>query len=227
MASYIAIVQRDGEAGYTASFPDFPGCAVGALTVDHVIAKAREALLTHVERLLEANQRICSPTAAEAIELGDALLLAAVDVPDDLQISHIDLAIPALSLARIDSFARRHGLTHAALFVEAVNRWAMEETLLRERRGGISDGPTLFDCGNPLELRVQPIAAVTEPQNDTAANESEASEETIIQCNVDAITAELVRLLEDRSDPQPIDSPTEPTDSPVQDERNGEVRPAE
>jgi sterol desaturase/sphingolipid hydroxylase (fatty acid hydroxylase superfamily) len=50
------------------------------------------------------------------------LLLAAVDLSDDLRIAHVELAIPALSLARSDSFAQRHGLTHAALFVEAVTR---------------------------------------------------------------------------------------------------------
>src|SRR6267143_665138 len=97
MATFIAIVKRDGDAGYIASFPDFPSCAVVARTVEHVIARAREALSLHVERLLEANQGISVPTAADAIERGDALLLAAIDVPDDLRIAQIDLAIPALS----------------------------------------------------------------------------------------------------------------------------------
>src|SRR6266446_8700620 len=143
MATFIAIVKRDGDVGYTASFPDFPSCAVAAPTVELVIARARETLSLHIERLLEANHMICDPTAADAIERSDALLLAAVEVPDDLRIAHIDLAMPALSLARIDAFAQRHGLTHSGLFVEAVNRWAMDETTPRERRREVSDGPTL------------------------------------------------------------------------------------
>jgi predicted RNase H-like HicB family nuclease len=205
MAIFTAIIRSDTEFGYTASFPDFPGCAAGALTVDLVIAKAREALMVHVERLLEANQRICTPTAADAISPGGALLLAAVEVPDDLRLIRVELAIPALSLARIDSFARRHSLTRSALFVEAVNRWAMQEALHRERRGGISDGPTLFDFGNPLELRVGPITAAADPHNATAAHVRDTGEEGDTQCKVDDITAELVRLLEERSEPQPID----------------------
>src|SRR5258705_475737 len=144
MAAFIAIVRSDGDDGYNASFPDFPGCAVAALTLEQVIGKAREALLLHIERLLEANQRVANPTAAGAIERGDALLLAAVDVPDDLGIAHVDVAIPALSLARIDSFARRHGLTRGALLVEAVARWAAQENAPRERRAPTPDGPTLF-----------------------------------------------------------------------------------
>ncbi len=209
MATFIAIVKRDGDAGYTASFPDFPTCAVAAPTIEHVIARAREALSLHIERLLEANHRICDPTAADAIERGDALLLAAVEVPDDLRITHVDLAIPALSLARIDAFARRHGLTQAGLFVEAVDRWAMQETSPRDRRGSAPDGPTLFDLANPLELRVEPLPAVLEPPDDAAAREGGASKERSVEAKVDDITAELVRLLEERAEPQPSDRAVE------------------
>jgi predicted RNase H-like HicB family nuclease len=205
MAIFIALVRGAGEAGYTGSFPDFPGCAVGAPSVELVIAKAREALLAHIERLLEANHKLSVPTPADAIERGDALLLAAVEVPDDLAIAPLNLELSALSLARIDSFARRHGLTHAALFVEAVNRWTMQETMPRDRRRETSEAPTLFDFGNPLEVSVEPITAGVTAQDETAThapNQTERAEDNI-QCNVDDITAELVRLLEERSETQP------------------------
>jgi predicted RNase H-like HicB family nuclease len=217
MATFIAIVKKDGDVGYTASFPDFPSCAVAALTVDHLIARAREALSLHIERLLQANHRISDPTAADAIERGDALLLAAVEVPDDLRIAHVDLAIPALSLARLDAFARRHGLTPAALFVEAVNRWAMQEAAVpRDRRGSAPDGPTLFDLANPLELRVEPIAATIDPQDDAVTREREASEADDVKAKVDDITAELVRLLEQGEVPaQNQDVPDESLIHPV------------
>jgi len=204
MATFLSIVRSDADFGYTASFPDFPGCAVGALTVELVIAKAREALLTHVERLLAANQRICAPTAADAIALGDAMLLAAVEVPDDLRMAHIDLAIPILSLTRIESFARRHGLTASALFVEAVNRWAMQETVHRERRGGMSDGPTLFDFGNPLEFRVEAIGADISAEEQSVVKSIDLKEEGDIRGN-DDVTAELARLLEERAGSEPRD----------------------
>src|SRR6266404_138934 len=197
MATYIAIVRRDGDAGYIASFPDFPSCAVAARTVEHVIARAREALSLHIERLLEANQGIPIPTAADAIERGNALLLAAIDVPDDLRMTQIDLAIPALSLARIDSFARRHGLTRSALFVEAVNRWGIHETVANDRRGSSTpDGPTLFDLANPLELRVEASVADIDPKDEATEREHDASEERDVVARVDEMTAELVRLLE-------------------------------
>jgi len=220
MATFIAIVQSDGDDGYTASFPDFPGCAVAASTLDQVIAKAREALLQHIERLLEANQRIANPTAAGAIERGDALLFAAVDVPDDLGIAHVDVAIPALSLARIDSFARRHGLTLGALLVEAVTRWAAQENAPRERRGATSDGPTLFDFANPLELRVETTAidplAEPETQQGSPGEKADAgSEEADAGSNADDITAELARLFEERLEPQPTTDSSQASASKV------------
>ena len=208
MAIFIALVRGAGEAGYTASFPDFPECAVAAPSVELVIAKAREALLAHIERLLEANHKLSVPTPADAIERGDALLLAAIEVPDDLAIAPLKLELSALALARIDSFARRHGLTHSALFVEAVNRWAMQDTVPRERRKEPSEAPTRFDFGNPLEVTVEPIAAAAKAQDEVATrapNQPERAEDNV-QCNVDDITAELVRLLEERPEAQPTDA---------------------
>jgi predicted RNase H-like HicB family nuclease len=220
MATFIAIVKGVGDAWYTASFPDFPTCAVEGPTIDLVIAKAREALSMHIERLLEANQRICIPTAADAIERGDALLLAAVDVPDDLRIAHVDLAIPALSLARIDAFAQRRGLTRSALFVEAVNRWAVHETVPRERRGVISDGPTLFDFGNPLELRVEAITAAVDSPDQAAPHEPDTGKRADTEANLGDITAELVRLLEGPTEPPP-------TEAAVDDQRKRPTRKRE
>jgi predicted RNase H-like HicB family nuclease len=64
MAIFIAVVTNDGKSGYSASFPDFPTCAVAARTVDEVIVRARHALLAHVEGLPAAGQEIVVPTAA-------------------------------------------------------------------------------------------------------------------------------------------------------------------
>lgn len=86
-------------------------------TIDKVIARARELLLAHISQLVKAGQAIGIPKAADTVERQASSLLAAVDVPDDVGITRVELKIPALALARIDSIARRHGLTRAALFV--------------------------------------------------------------------------------------------------------------
>jgi predicted RNase H-like HicB family nuclease len=216
MATFIAMVRTDDDLGFTASFPDFSGCVVAASTLDRVLAKAKETLVEHLENLLSANQAIGVATSADAIERGDALLLAAIEVPDDVRTVNIELAIPALSLVQIDSFARRHGLSRDALFVQAVGRWAAQETLPIERRGRMPEGPTLFDFGNPLELKVEAMAAESDSFDEENRDEENPDEENrdegegdrkpeaIDRCNTDEITAELQRLLEQSTKPEPI-----------------------
>ena len=72
----------------------------------------------------------------------------------------------------------------------------MQETAPRDRRASAPDGPTLFDLANPLELRVEPVAATIEAQDDAVTGERKASDERDVEAKIDDITAELVRLLE-------------------------------
>ena len=98
------------------------------------------------------------------------------------------------------------------------------EAIARNRRGSAPDGPTLFDLANPLELRVEPIAAAVEAQiaagieaqDDAATRERELNEERSVEAKVDDITAELVRLLEQGEAPaQNRDVPDEIPISPI------------
>jgi predicted RNase H-like HicB family nuclease len=197
MATFIALVQQDDDRRFRAIFPDFPQCVARAPSLDQVIAKAREVLSVHIGRLLDANQTMISPTGADAIERGDALLLVAIEIPDDLRVVHIDLEMPALSLVRIDSFARRHGLTRSALFVEALDHWAALESVPRDRRGGMSNAPTLFDFGNPFELKVETIAANIDRFDE--AGKPDIQETQVFRDDSEEVTAELVRLFDEHS----------------------------
>lgn len=202
MTTFIAIVQAEDDGGYTASFPDFSGCLVSSPTLGEVIVKAREALLRHIEGLLEAEQVIQSPTAIEALQRTSALLFAAIDVPDDLGFVHVDIPVPALSLARIETFAERNGLSLAALFVKAVDRWSLQEAVPRESEDGISSSPALFDFGSPPELRVEAAAAEFGPAHLPRAGDGE---EVGPGENAGGITAELARLLDDRPERKAVE----------------------
>ncbi len=143
-----------------------------------------------MERFLELGQEIPVPTAADSIGIGDALLLAAVEVPDDVRIVQVGLAVPVLSLARVDAFARRHGLTRSALLVEAVDRWIAQESLPRERGEAAYDGPTLFDFSNPLELKVEAMVVDLDPSGEAPSDERNAIDQVEPMSEADGITAE-------------------------------------
>jgi predicted RNase H-like HicB family nuclease len=196
MATFISLVRGDASSGYTAFAPDFSGFTVQGTTLDHVLAKVREGLSLHIERLLENGEIIPVPTTVDAIKYGEALLLFAVEMPDDISDLRVDLAIPALALARIDSLAARTGLTRASLFVSAVDRWIFQETLPRQGMRERSTDPSLFDFITPPELKMEPEIAVEQSEIDPANNID-------LEGSVDNITQELERLLEQSSHPQP------------------------
>jgi hypothetical protein len=108
------------------------------------------------------------------------------------------------------SFADRHGLSLGALFVNAVDRWAGQESIPRERRSAISaDGPTLFDFARPAELRVEAAAREFGPAGRRQASIDEGVDAT----GADDITAELARLFDAR--PAGSDAPNSAVDQPI------------
>lgn len=195
MATFIAIVERHASRGYVASFPDFPGCEADGASLDELMVRAKETLAVQIEKRLSANQHIGCPTSADAIERGNALLLAAIDIPDDIDVTRIDLAIPSLSLVRIDALAQRLGLTRGALFVEAVNRWSSSVIERRQVSSEGYEGPTLFDFSNPLELSVEPVGAADQPKLEQA-DDFEMGPEAGGERESEDITAEVARLFE-------------------------------
>jgi predicted RNase H-like HicB family nuclease len=145
MHTYLALIHKDPDSDYGVSFPDLPGCVTAGSSLDEAIAMAKEALALHVEGLLEDGEEVPPPTAADAIERGDALLIAAVGVPDNLRVERVNVTIPALALSRFDSFAERRGMSRSSLFVEAVQRWMTQElgrTMDEEHGLAHKEGPT-------------------------------------------------------------------------------------
>src|SRR5262245_40080201 len=127
MTSYVALIHKDTDSDYGVSFPDLPGCVTAGATLDEAIAMAKEALALHIEGMLEDNENIPAPTPADQIGRDDALLVTAIEVPDNLRVERINVTVPALALRRFDAFAERRGMTRSGLFVEAAQRWIAQE----------------------------------------------------------------------------------------------------
>jgi predicted RNase H-like HicB family nuclease len=59
---YIALVHKDDETGFGVSFPDFPGAATTAPTLDEAVERAGKALASHVESMVEDGAPIPPPS---------------------------------------------------------------------------------------------------------------------------------------------------------------------
>ncbi len=65
MRQYIGIVHKDPASDFGVSFPDFPGCISAGRTLAEAASLAQEALLAHIELMIEDGEAIPEPMTLE------------------------------------------------------------------------------------------------------------------------------------------------------------------
>ena len=135
---YVAIVEGSEKEGYSAFFPDLPGCVTASDSMVELIADARDALALHLEGIIEDGDALPPPSVLEAIphdpevtEIGRLLVDAEIeDAP-----VRVNISIGAGLLKRVDTAAQVRGMTRSGLLAEAARRFigrAVEGPGLRE-----------------------------------------------------------------------------------------------
>jgi predicted RNase H-like HicB family nuclease len=76
----IAIESGDSKHAYGVVVPDLPGCFSAGDTLDEALSNAREAILLHLEGLLDDGQSFPKPTAIEQLRSKRSWTWAIVDV---------------------------------------------------------------------------------------------------------------------------------------------------
>lgn len=135
---YVAIVEGDQDRGYSAFFPDLPGCVTAAETMVELPSAARDALCLHLQGMTEDGAAFPEPTALEDIkadtelkEVGRILVDAEVeDAP-----VRVNISIGAQFLKRVDVAAEARGMSRSGFLVEAA-RAALES---RDGRLGVAE----------------------------------------------------------------------------------------
>jgi predicted RNase H-like HicB family nuclease len=129
MRNYIAIIHKDQDSDFGASFPDFPGCISAGSTLDEAKAMAQEALVGHIEVNREYGDPIPEPMSLEdamAHEFAEgALAFLVVEGPGEEPFIRANITAPQGILRRIDHYAKAHGLSRSAFMVQAA-RQAMQ-----------------------------------------------------------------------------------------------------
>jgi predicted RNase H-like HicB family nuclease len=132
MPNYIAVVHKEPASDYGVSFPDFPGCITAGKTIDEAKDLAYEALLLHWEGLREDGEPLPAPTNLEDIvadpENADAMAFLIVSVPDAQgKTKRINITIPEETLRRVDSAAKRRGLSRSSFLTRAAQEVMEQE----------------------------------------------------------------------------------------------------
>ena len=105
--------------------PDLPGCFSAGDSLDEAMENAREAIDQHVEVLIEDGMGIPPARPLSTLQADPEYagwVWAVVDVPVEKYLGpaeKINITVPRLMLARIDAYAKSHGLSRSGFLVEA------------------------------------------------------------------------------------------------------------
>ena len=129
MRNYIAIIHKDKDSDFGVSFPDFPGCISAGSTLDEAKTMAQEALAGHIEVSLDFGDPIPKPMDFEDALTHEfavgALAFFLVEGPSEEPFVRANITAPKGALARINQYAKAHGLSRSAFMVQAA-RQAMQ-----------------------------------------------------------------------------------------------------
>jgi len=123
-----AIVEGDARSGYSAYFPDLPGCVTAADDLAALAPAARDALELHLTGMREDGEAIPAATPIEAlpqdpeVEAAGVILVDATVGEPRLR---INITVGKGLLARIDQAARAEGVDRSS-FLEAAARTRLE-----------------------------------------------------------------------------------------------------
>lgn len=86
--TFLVAIHKDAASSFGVSVPDLPGCITAGDTIDDALSMARQAILIHLEGLLDDGMQIPEPTAdiqklQRDPDFADAVLWAAVQVELD------------------------------------------------------------------------------------------------------------------------------------------------
>lgn len=135
---YVAIVEGSEKEGYSAFFPDLPGCVTASASMVELIADARDALGLHLEGMMEDGMALPASSALEAIPTDPEVIEAGrllVDAEIEDAPVRVNISIGAGLLKRVDTAAQVRGMSRSGLLAEAARQFmgrAVEGPGLRE-----------------------------------------------------------------------------------------------
>lgn len=67
VTAYVALLRKQADSDFGVEFPDFPGCITAGVTLEDAQRMAAEALLFHVEGLIEDGNPIPEPSRFDEV----------------------------------------------------------------------------------------------------------------------------------------------------------------
>lgn len=127
-------IHKDTDSLYGVTVPDIPGCFSAGETIEEALSNTREAIVFHLEGMLEDGKAVTVSTrqieelAQEADYAGATWALIDVDLQRlSLKQTRFNVSWPEYLLARIDAYAEAHHETRSGLLAKAAERYLSEQ----------------------------------------------------------------------------------------------------
>ena len=126
---YIARLHRENAGGYSVSVVELPGCFSAADTLQEAISSAEEAILGHLDVMVEDGMPIPPPCSEPPHDLARNELLVAVEVDlSKIELSgksvRLNVSIPERAVTLIDRAAKRAGMSRSGFLTTAALTYA-------------------------------------------------------------------------------------------------------
>jgi len=126
MTSYIALIHKDADSEFGVSFPDLPGCVSVGATLEEARANAEEALLLHIDGIVEDGESIPAPSTldevmANPVNRDGAVIIVPLKTTQPRTV-RVNITLPETTLRDIDAYAETHGFTRSGLLARAAKR---------------------------------------------------------------------------------------------------------
>lgn len=125
---YPVVLHTDDGVRYGVTVPDLPGCFSAGDTLEQALDNVVEAIELHLEGLTEDGGEVPQPgnLAAHMANpdfAGGVWALAEVDTSRfDGKAEKINITLPRRVLARVDEYARAHGMTRSGFLAKAAQQ---------------------------------------------------------------------------------------------------------
>lgn len=121
--NYIAVIHKDQDTGYGASFPEVGGCTAVSDTLEGIIEEAKNALSLYLETLKELGRDIPEPKGIDYVLKNSVktgfVMVAMIPVILNDNVVRINITVPERYLHRIDEAAKRKNMSRSAFLTEA------------------------------------------------------------------------------------------------------------
>ena len=121
----IVIEAGDAKHAFGVVVPDLPGCFSAGDTLDDALTNAREAILLHLEALLDDGKAFPAPSLIEQLQKkrsyrGWTWVVVEVDVSElGDKAARINITLPQRILRAVDAYARKQGETRSGFIARA------------------------------------------------------------------------------------------------------------